>query len=303
MQKYKRYKSSYLCSTYVFKDSINRVYEVIRGPEHLEKTFKKYNCKIKSLRKESDLFDDIGASFRITLNKVLSYEIIIIEAKNEDNYKMIKCKSTKVYPFNFNYIMKHSLYWCNITKQTVLFEEISFIYPEWEKNQDETFYKSQMQLKFSIIEKYLEKSTVDLNQTESVIINSKFDEVVESVQNWNKFIQLSPKIGDKVIISGDYTKVNCKIRLYSGNEVNKFTVVRNEETYGKKYYELMFDHHNSKAPKQFLKFLFIDINNKQTFLSFAHEFIEPIKFSRIAQMEKLKKFILMELKQNLENRQ
>ena len=50
---------------------------------------------------------------------------------------MLESKSTKVYPFEFSYIMKLSLYWCNIMKQTVVFEEIRFFYPHGLNIEDE----------------------------------------------------------------------------------------------------------------------------------------------------------------------
>ena len=298
----RRQRTTYHCSSYVFKDSIDRVYEALRNPKCYERIYKKYNFKILSLRNESDLLDDRGARFRISSKQKILYEIQILDSKNEDNYKMLESKSTKVYPFEFSYIMKLSLYWCNIMKQTVVFEEIRFFYPHGLNIEDENEYLSQMELRFNIIAKYLEKSTYDLNQVESVIINSKFDEVCETVVNWNKFIKLSPIIGDKVIIKGDYKKVGCKISLYSGKEVTKFTVVRNEENEGKKYYELLLNQGKDvTAPKQYIKFLIININNDQTFLSFTHEFIEPIKYSKVSKMSNVKKTILCELKKNLEN--
>ena len=297
-----RRRSSYHCSSYVFKDSIDRVYEALRNPRCYERIFKKYNFKILSLRNESDLFDDLGACFRIISKQKILYDIQIIDSKNEDNYKMLESKSTKVFQFEFSYIMKLSLYWCNIMKQTVVFEEIRFFYPHGLNIEEENAYLSQMELRFNTIAKYLEKSTYDLNQVESVIINSKFEDVCEAVVNWNKFITLSPKIGDKVIIKGDYKKVGCKISLYSGKEVSKFIVIRNEDIEGKKYYELLLDQGKAvNAPKQYLKFLIININNIQTFLSFTHEFIEPIKYSKISKMSSIKKFILAEVKQKLEN--
>lgn len=297
-----RRRTTYHCSSYVFKDSIDRVYEALRNPQCYERIFKKYNFKILSLRNESDFFDDLGACFRIISKHKILYEIQIIDSKNEDNYKMLESKSTKVFPFEFSYIMKLSLYWCNIMKQTVVFEEIRFFYQHGLNIEEENEYLSQMELRFNTVAKYLEKSTYDLNQVESVIINSKFEDVCEAVLNWNKFIILSPKIGDKVIIKGDYKKVGCKISLYSGKEVTKFTVIRNEDIEGKKHYELLLDQGKAvNAPKQFLKFLIININNVQTFLSFTHEFIEPIKYSKISKMSSIKKFILAELKQNLEN--
>ena len=302
MQTRRHLRTTYHCSSYVFKDSIDRVYEALRNPECYERIFKKYNFKILSLRNESDLFDDLGACFRISSKQKILYEIQIIDSKNEDNYKMLESKSTKVVPFEFSYIMKLSLYWCNIMKQTVVFEEIRFFYPHGLNEEEENAYLSQMELRFNIIAKYLEKSTFNLNQVESVIINSKFDEVCEAVENWNTFIKLSPKIGDKVIIKGDYKKVGCKISLYSEKEVTKFTVVRNEEIEGKKYYELLLDQGKAvHAPKQYLKFMIINVNNTQTFLSFTHEFIEPIKYVKVSKMSKIKKYILGELKKNLEN--
>ena len=51
-----------------------------------------------------------------------------------------------------------------------------------------------------------------------------------------------------------------------------------------------------------MKFTFIKISDKETFLSFVHDFIEPIKYSTISKMENIKKKILLELKKNLEKR-
>ena len=73
-------------------------------------------------------------------------------------------------------------------------------------------------------------------------------------------------------------------------------VVRNEEIVDKRYYELVLGANNKKAPKQVLKFTFIKISDREIFLSFVHDFIEPIKYSTISKMESIKNSIRIEEK-------
>lgn len=295
-------QTSYFRSSHIFKDSIERVYEVLRRPQYKSEMFRQYSLNIRAMRKQSDLFSDIGASFRISMNQHIVYEIVITDSKNEEQYKMMKARSISVYPFKFNYILTLSLYWCSMLKQTVLLEEILFIYNTHTNiTNHENEYLSQVESKFNLIERYLAKCTYGLSQTESIIINAKYKDVCEAVINWKKFIRLSPLVGNSVIIIGNYKEVNSTIILYKGEEEDKFRVIRNEENESGRYYELLLVKGNDvNAPRQYLKFLFININNDKTFLSFTHEFIEPIKYSRIVKMEKGKKKILKDLKRGLE---
>lgn len=303
MYKGKPYITSYFSSSYVFKDSIDRVFEVYRNPELLMRAQEKFSVQIKPLDNSSDMFDTVGASFAYTLVGGVFCELTVENSTNEENYKMIQVRSNKVYPLNCNYRIKMCFYWCSLNYQTVLFEEVSFFHRQ-DPFLEELFftYPAQMELRSKIIEHFLQELTFNLIQYESVIIRRQYKDVVNSVVNWNIFIQLSPTVADKVNIKGNAFKIGSSVTLYYKKEKSILTVVRNEEIEDKRYYELVLGEKNKKAPRQILKFTFIKVSENDTFLSFVHEFIEPIKFSIISKMEKNKKKILNELKRNLEKK-
>lgn len=290
MYKGKPYISSFYSSSYIFKDSLDRVFEVYRNPMLLCKAQERYSVQIKTMTHCNDMFDTVGATFEYRLKDGVFCELTVENSINEDNYKMIQIRSNQVYPYNFNYRTKMSFYWCTLNNQTVLFEEVYF-YHRQDPFLDELFltYSSQMELRCKLIDLFLQTLTFNLNQCESVIISRNYKDVVNSVLNWNIFIQLSPTIADKVIIKGNAFNVGSAVTLINRNEKNILKVVRNEEIVDKRYYELVLGANNKKAPKQVLKFTFIKISDRETFLSFVHDFIEPIKYSTISKMESIKK--------------
>ena len=143
-------------------------------------------------------------------------------------------------------------YWCSLNYQTVLFEEVSFFHRQ-DPFLEELFftYPSQMELRSKIIEHFLQELTFNLIQYESVIIRRQYKDVVNSVVNWNIFIQLSPTVADKVNIKGNAFKIGSSVTLYYKKEKSILTVVRNEEIEDKRYYELVLGQKNKKAPVKF----------------------------------------------------
>jgi hypothetical protein len=150
----------------------------------------------------------------------------------------------------------------------------------------------------------LKEFTFKLNQCESVIIDREFEETSKSVLNMNKFIKLSPSMGDKVILSNMNCKVGSEILLFSEGEKSCLKVIRNEMMDDKVFFELELINHGKtrKMPKQILQFTLIRIAEDKTFLSFVHVFVDPIRFSTISKMNKNKQRILQEFKTNTEKR-
>ena len=203
------------------------------------------------------------------LKKSDSYcQLIVENSCNEENRKMLQIRSINVTPFNFTYRLKMCFYWCSIMNQTILFEEVLFLHNRQDYFTQELLktYDAQKEIRCKAVESFLKEFTFKLNQCESVIIDREFEETSKSVLNMNKFIKLSPSMGDKVI------------------------------------FELELINHGKtrKMPKQILQFTLIRIAEDKTFLSFVHVFVDPIRFSTISKMETNKKKILFDLKKNLE---
>lgn len=301
------FRSTYFSSFYTFTDSIERVFEVYRNPSILEKCQEEFKVSIQSKRSKKDFLDTIGATFIYNINNQILYELMIEDSVDEENYKMIQACSLKVTPFDCHYRMKLSFYWSTLTHQTILFEEIWFIH-----FQERTFYaflfqsyNPQMQLRCKVVENYLKKSTFLLSQLESVLIETEFNEVCRSVIDWKRFVKLSPEVSDKVILQGDPSKLDSIIILIHKNEKSYLKVIKNEENNGKRNYELVYNSltdHKKSGPKQLLKFNMVKISETITFLSFVHEFLEPIDYTAIIKMQSKKKKILSDLKLNLENK-
>lgn len=304
MKKTIPYISTCYSSTYIYNDSLERVYEVFNKPELLEKAQEQYSIEIQRTRNPDDLFDSIGATFIYTVKNGMCCTLLVEDSKNEENYKMIQISSLKVYPLNCIYRMKLSFYWCNLTKQTVLYEEVCFFHRK-DPDLEELFpyYHSQMVLKAKLIENFLREFTFNLNQCESVIINVPYKEVSNILNDWTQFVRLSPDIAEEVQIKSDPKQIGGIIVLLNRKERSFLTVVKNEESppNEKRFYDLVLSQKNKKAPKQFVKFSVIKIREEITFLSFMHEFIDPIRFTTISKMEKIKRKILRDLKINMES--
>jgi hypothetical protein len=307
MYRYNQYATKYLSSSFIFKDSIERVFEVYRNPQCMEKAFEKYNLTIYSLRNPSDKFDCLNASFIYCfINSNIRDEFTVESIVNDENRKMIQLQAKNIFPFNYSYKIRLSFYWCNIMNQTVFSEEVFLYQTKIDSYLNDMFntYQLQMKTRCKIVEKFLKEFTFNLTQFESIIINEDFNIICKYIRHFKLFAKFAPSIANKVIVKGDSSQVGCEIVLYNEQDRNNLKLIRNEIIDDKLFYELEYINkgYSEKIPKQLVKFMLIKIKDDQTFISFVHEFIDPIRFSTISKMNKNKQRILQEFKTNTEKR-
>lgn len=302
MENNRKFKEMSLLCSYVYKDSIQRVWDCFRNPEIFNDTLKENAENITMLQGKD--YGEVGTvvEFEWKNSFVIMFEVK--EVVNTEFYKKIRFYTTKVYPLDLKYTCIFHFYFNTIDKTTLFQHELIFDDVNALKIID---HKHNKQEKLEIcrkIEKFLAKRTEDLIDFESIIINRNIETVWGVISNWKNFQNYVPSIAEKVNFEEGAPKtVGSRIIIENPSKKSKYSlkVLKYDVSTERREYVLECYEAEPVSPKQELKFSLIYVNENNTYLSFIHEFKDPIKYELINSIARDKKQILKDLKKKLEN--
>jgi hypothetical protein len=291
-----------LCVSYVFKDHIERVFEIFKNKESGTEIYKDFMDYLYITK--GDDFATKGNELKFQWKDTLTVDMLVKDVIDTLNYKKVHFQTLKVQPLGINYEVIYHYYWNTIERTTLYFVETIFDNPEILKYVNSTYNQVEKIAICKKAEKLLQKSTSLLTQMESVVILKNIQSVWNVITDWNIFKKYCPMVCESVSYEGSSEALNTKMHLLNGSmektceyhlKVIESRVGENQRNYTLDLYDGV-----PKSPQQELQFLLIDINEKCTFLSFKHVFKQPIKYDLIYAIQKDKKQILSLLKKNLE---
>lgn len=301
MESQKKINDMRLICSYVYNDSIQRVWNCFRLPEIFNLTIKDNADHITLIKGQH--YGEVGTEVEFGWKNSFVVRFQVQEVINTEIYKKIRFYTSRIYPLDFKYSCVFHFYWNTIEKNTLFQHELIFDDPNALRVID---YKHNKQEKLDMcrmIEKILSKRTEDLIQFESIIINTNIEKVWDVISDWKTFQTYVPLIAEQVDYGGDDPRnVGTRINIEHPSKYSKFSlrVIKSLNTEEKKEYFLELFKAEPISPKQDLKFSLIFVNDDITYLSFKHEFREPIKFELINSITREKKHILKELKKRME---
>ncbi len=169
--------------TYVYKDSIQRVFDCYRTPRIFHSVLKHAGTiEIK----KGEFYSEIGTVVVLGWKNVFSVEFEVQAVVDKENYKMLKYYTTKVEPFDLKYTLCFHFYWNSVENCTLFVHEMTFDNSEALKTLDLNHDRKEKLEIFQGIEKILLKLSKDLFQDESILIETDINSLWTIITDWRK---------------------------------------------------------------------------------------------------------------------
>lgn len=281
---------------YVFKDNINRVFNLMKDV----RIFKKMMKGMMNVQTNGGDFGTPGTEFTINWKNNFCH-LKVAKVIDEDEYKMIQFNLYESTPSDLKFDVFYHYYWNSHEKTTLFVKEYIFDKPTPTSAVDLRRHEEE-QLKVSKqFEKYLKKNIDGLEQVESITIAMNIKTLWDIVIDWREFKIHVPMMAEDVTYFGNPEDIGTKFRVKIKNVESDLKVIDLKINEYKREYLLECYNGTSYCPLQVLKFTFVKINENKTLLSFKHIFKQPIIHKYLYAIEENKKQILKELKSALEN--
>lgn len=285
-----------LKSSYIIKDSPERLFSIISSKEKILPLWKKSCDYLESVHGDYNI---VGSVFEFVVGD-LKGTFTIIDVIDTHFYKNITARTDLQEPYPAVYYYKYNIYWNSCEKNSVFALEIDFDDADLATKLSSFHSEDETPEMCKDIAGILMNSIYDLNQTESIIINTNIEDLWKIITDWELFRNLVPIIGDSIRLDKDTDGTTSTITVNSGNSQYVLKVIScttSEEEY---MYILETVEINAKSPKQELEFKLIYISDSETYLSFKHTFMSPTKYEGLYKIGAEKKNILQTLKQKIE---
>lgn len=303
MKSSKYSKVVYLNGHYVFKDNIDRVFEIYRSPVILTEIQKEFLINARKISGPGNYYDDVNTVFYLECKYGANSLFIIEDAIKTPNYKMFQIFAYDNGVLDIQYRMKFSFYYCRDEGITLFYQEMWYyfngvlIIPHSQKD-----YDKDLVLKSRLVEKYLRSFYFGLDQTESVTIQTSIDKVCNVITDWGKFAEFVPRIAEEVVITDKLGDISRRVtHVKFKNFEYKLRVIKYFKTPIRMEFHLLPYDSVPKIPNQELQFTVIKLNEEKTFVQFKHVFKENLRRTTVNKIQDEKRLILTELKQALES--
>ena len=292
-----------ISSTYSYKDSIKRVWDIFKNLEKISPEFTELRGSCKFLIGSNTY--ELNNEFNMDWYNSTLLHLTCIQIIEEENYKKI-CWRIRAETWNFYYNYSYIVHFNTIQKNCVVIWDI--VYDDFENlpfNQETLINYHKIILDtFKKYETFLKKSTEYLNQSESIIINREKEIIWNIITDWRILHNIVPEVADEVECEGDPHEIGSIIKMkFASKDVEcklkviYFNCVKEEEKWE---YHLESFEGKPRVPNQLIIFNVIDVSENMCYLSFKHEFKQNVKYDMIQLIGNDKKKILIGLKNYLE---
>jgi hypothetical protein len=293
-------KPKKVVSNYTINDKISKVYQTFVNLENIQPYFKEFLTNLEYIKGDNTFEDQNEFSYSLlNLSKV---DFKCNQVINTDYFKKISWKITCQ-----NYILEFENIFCfydNTIGNSTLFV--------WELScSDNEFLDNPKVLDlFECIKKnaikrwkeFLEKSSRDKIQYESIMVHSQINHVWKIITNWKILNKIVPFLAEEIEYNGNPLEIGTQVRMTSQSKnadvILEVTKVNNSITTEWEY-ELQLKESQPKMSKYYVKFTLIEVNSEFTFVIFQHLYKEYIKSEILESQGKDKKRILNELKKQM----
>jgi hypothetical protein len=290
-------KVTKLLTKYTFYDSIDRVFEVLTNFDHFQEVMSDHIQYISF--KNGNSLSELNTELSFTWGNEFQIHMRVINVINKDSYKSITLRSFDTNIIDFDII--HSLFWDSIASSTLYSKQTIIRQPNKPMSSKEIEEYKQKQLDITAkMKKRLEKTTIDLLQNESIIIDLPVDIVWATCTDWTIFSKLVPELADEVVYRGSPDSVDTVLDIKTDTLQCKLKVIKCER--GDAFSEFVLESISSYpfSPMQDLIFNFHAVDGEKTYLAFKHKFKEAINYKYLNALVDNKKKMLVKLKNELE---
>lgn len=297
-----------ITTKYVFKSSIEKVWELLMNYEFL---FKELfgDIVISFDIINGNKLDELGAEFKVICK---SYTLLFkcIYLLNDYNYKRINyyvCSDSKEFE-GMNHDFSYLLISNTIDLSTIFIWDLEFENPKILLMTTEALeeYKKNRFVCIKRWSDHLSKNSYDIQQYESIQIDSTREEIWDVITNWDLLRTVSPIMADEVQFKGDQLEEGSEMKLIFNIKKNFVCDVRvvkiNCDIYSQDWeYFLECYYSQPKVPFQEIRFSVVFLKPDKSFLIFQHIFKQTLDLKIINSISDDKKRILLDIKNYLEN--
>jgi hypothetical protein len=287
-------------SSYVYKDTIKRVFDCYRLPEIFNRVM--YKADLIKL-KNGTHYAEKGAILKLGWKNLFQVTFEIIDVVDTETYKKITFYTKKVKPYNLKYTLNFIFLWNSIESTTVFVHEMIFDDPEAKKVLDNSHDLKEKKEMFKGIEKILKERVEDLIQIETILIKRNMNYVWDSVTYYDKLKRMVPAMAEHISIEGFKGQVGTIVHIndpIKGIEYDLKVIKRDQSNPDS--WQISFECLNSrpKCPLQVIDWTFVKISANNTFVEFKHCFKENIPADYLQRLSKHKMQVLSDLKMAME---
>lgn len=275
-------------TSYVFPDTINRVFTNLSEKLNIEMMTKKtqlpylFTCKPFPME----------------------FQYSLIDTTSLEHYKTITWQiSSKIVPILVKYTFL--LTWNTLDSTTLVSFEIEVVNPELIPLDQHTKVisgcKNVCLEMINALEELLQLNKENIYEYESDIIHAPLNAVWEYVVNFENIVQ---DLFGTIKYEGVSNKVGDIISFYlPGEEEKKMVkIVKISNNPKKKKWKFCISPLGGQFREQIIKFIFVKINENETFLSIFHEFQDLLETEDLKLLESKKKSLLTFLRNKLERK-
>jgi hypothetical protein len=298
-------KSHSIICSYIYNDTIERVYDCYRTPECLNSVLK---VKADSIECKGGDYGKVGNKIVLGWKNVFIVEFEVIEVVDNETYKMLKFYTNKVEPYDLKYTLTFHFYSNMIENTTLFVHEMSFDNPQALETLDLNHDKKEKMEIFQGIENILNQLPNDLYQFESTTIEAKIDTVWKAISDWkvlNYYVDFIAESLTYKYLPGSSSCVEIGTKIYIKDTFMGLKyylkVIKVENNSEKKKIVFECKKSNPPCPLQHLEFVLHEVHFGMIMLEFKHIFKERISLSQISKLKEIKLKILTKLKTEIEN--
>ena len=295
---------SIIC-TYIYNDSIKRVFDCYRIPEYLNSVLKVKADTIECTGAAD--YGELGNKILLGWKNVFLVEFEVIEVVDTETYKMLKYYTNRVEPYDLKYTLTFHFYW-NSTENTTLFvHEMTFDNPESLRTLDLNHNKKEKLEIFQGIENILNSLPNDLYQLESTLIVTDISTVWKAISDWkvlNSYVDFIAETVTYKFITGSSSCEDIGTKVYIKDSLMglKYSLKVKKVQISQDKKRIVFECKKSSppCPRQEIDFVVHEVKQGLTMLEFKHFFKERVSLSQINKLKNIKIKILEKLKTEIE---
>jgi hypothetical protein len=289
-----------IVSNYTINDKITKVYETFADLANIQPYFKDFLTNLE-YTKGNNTYENQN-EFTYTWLNLTKINFKCSQVSNTDYLKKISWKIT-CQDYNLEFENNFCFYDNTIGNSTLFVWELSCSHDEFLSNQKVLdLFECIKKNAIKRWKEFLEKSSRDKIQHESIMIHSPINHVWKIITNWKILNKIVPFLAEEIEYNGNPLEVGTKVKMTSQSKnvemIMQVTKVNNSNLTEWEY-ELQLKESQPKMSKYVMKFMLIEVNSEYTFVIFQHMYKEYIKTEILESLGKDKRRILNELKKQM----
>ncbi len=285
---------SHINKTYSYNFPLN---EVFRAFTDLDLLLKLYNYKIQISNSSQEPFiEEEGSEISILINSNQKIILRITKITKSQYFCLIKAKSIQ-YPLDLiPFSVDLEFYW-DSREEVTIFNGIIYLAKSTSQDKIISLFKKYKIFPAEEIDEYLKNNVKNLEQDESILINTSIDKIINFVSQLQN-IQLFINIPNTEIIN----EGNNILKVVDKSNNNFIRLLKREKRNDESNFTMYLENFDSLVlmPLQSMQIQLIKVNDNSTLIIYKHIVLDYIPYNALKSNSANKQKILKKIKKILE---